>query len=141
MVNPHLDIRLQGRLLLPDDKMRRKTQGQQSHNGKPSLHPWQDHKFSVRGQSASVELSGSPLTVIRRNKNRRSYAETTGACEERRELIAARTKLLPNSHIGPGNLRQSVRTLSSAVTKSAISFSPIIPGRRILSTSMACPAT
>src|SRR5439155_5509786 len=70
-----------------------------------------------------------------------TYAETTGACEDRRELIAARTKLLPSSHMGPGNLRQSVRTLSSAVTKSAISFSPMMSGGKILSTSMACPAT
>src|SRR3954466_7942133 len=69
-------------------------------------------------------------------------AETTGgACEERRELIAARTKLLPNSHIGPGNLRHSVKTLSSAVTNNAISFSPMMSGGRILSTSMAWPAT
>jgi hypothetical protein len=37
--NLDLDIRLQGRLLLNNDEMRRKTQGQQSHNGKPSLHP------------------------------------------------------------------------------------------------------
>src|SRR6266700_6979075 len=51
---------------------------------------------------------GSPLTINGRSKHRRSYAETTGACEDRRELIAARTKLLPSSHIGPGNLRQSV---------------------------------
>src|SRR5207249_10542650 len=71
----------------------------------------------------------------------RYQAETAGACEERRELVAARTKLLPSSHIGPGNLRQSAKTLSSPVTKSAISFSPMMSGGRILSTSMACPAT
>lgn len=65
------------------------------------------------------------------------YAETGFGSADLRELMAARTKLLPSSHIGPGNLRQSVKTLSSAVTNKAISFSPIMSGGRILSTSMA----
>jgi len=57
MLNPHLDVRLQGRLLLRNDKMRRKTQGQQSHNGKLSLHPWQQHKIWGKGQSDHAEIS------------------------------------------------------------------------------------
>ena len=56
-VNPYRDVRLQGRLLLRDGKMRPKTQKRQSQNGKPSLHIWQDHKISGGGQSASAELS------------------------------------------------------------------------------------
>ena len=52
-----------------------------------------------------------------------------------RELIAARTKLWPSSHIGPGNLRQSISTLSSAVTNNAISFSPMISGGSSRTTS------
>src|SRR5436309_3071828 len=59
------------------------------------------------------------------------------ASAERREPSAAFTKLLPSSHIGPGNLRHSVSTSSSAFTNMSSSFSPMMSGGRIFITSIA----
>src|SRR5215470_9882429 len=71
-----------------------------------------------------------------------SYAETAGrASAVRFEPSAALTKLFPSSHIGPGNLRHSVSTSSSASTNKSTSFSPMMSGGRIFSTSIAWPAT
>src|SRR5215471_7369749 len=64
------------------------------------------------------------------------YADTTRGSVVRREPIAARTKLFPSSHIGPGNLRHSVSTSSSALTNMSTSFSPMISGGRIFRTSI-----
>src|SRR6476660_9621168 len=73
---------------------------------------------------------------------RQADADTPeGASLVRREPIAARTKLFPSSHIGPGNLRHSVNTSSSALTNMSTSFSPMMSGGRIFRTSIAWPAT
>src|SRR4029450_7158070 len=71
-----------------------------------------------------------------------SYAETAGrASALPLARSAALTKLFPISHIGPGNLRHSVSTSSSAFTNMSISRSPMINGGRIFITSIGCPAT
>src|SRR5205823_14211794 len=66
-----------------------------------------------------------------------SHAETGFGSADLREPRAARTKLLPSSHIGPGNLRHSVKTSSSALTNMSTSFSPMMSGGRIFITSIA----
>src|SRR5207249_2855448 len=71
----------------------------------------------------------------------RDKAETGRGSAERREPSAALTKLFPSSHIGPGNLRHSDKTSSSAFTNRSTSFSPMMSGGRIFITSIACPAT
>src|SRR6266446_7679586 len=71
----------------------------------------------------------------------RGKAETGRGSEERRDPSAALTKLLPSSHIGPGNLRHSDKTSSSALTNKSTSFSPMMSGGKIFITSIACPAT
>src|SRR5437016_8448559 len=67
----------------------------------------------------------------------RGKAETGRGSAERREPSAALTKLFPSSHIGPGNLRHSDKTSSSALTNMSTSFSPMMSGGRIFITSMA----
>src|SRR5947209_10494271 len=71
----------------------------------------------------------------------RGKAETGRGSAERRDPSAALTKLFPSSHIGPGNLRHSDKTSSSALTNMSTSFSPMIRGGRIFITSIAWPAT
>src|SRR5206468_10263874 len=66
-----------------------------------------------------------------------SQAETGRGSADLREPSAAFTKLLPSSHIGPGDLRHSVSTPSSALTNMSSSFSPMISGGRIFITSIA----
>src|SRR6266699_3507737 len=83
-----------------------------------------------------VVFFGEGVRVVSHN-----YADTGFGSADLREPRAARTKLFPNSHIGPGNLRHSVSTSSSALTNMSISRSPMINGGRIFITSMAWPAT
>src|SRR5437763_9271952 len=73
-----------------------------------------------------------PITILLHN-----HAETGFGSADLREPSAARTKLFPNSHIGPGNLRHSVRTSSNGFTNISTSFSPMISGGRIFITSIA----
>src|SRR5205809_800673 len=83
------------------------------------------------------DFDGASKTVCRVG-----YAETAGrTLAVRFEPSAALTKLFPISHIGPGNLRHSVSTSSSALTNMSTSFSPMMSGGRIFITSMAWPAT
>ena len=64
------------------------------------------------------------------------HAETGRGSADLREPSAARTKLFPSSHIGPGNLRHSLNTSSRALANISTSFSLMINGGRILITSM-----
>src|SRR5215510_7252819 len=86
-------------------------------------------------------LSSGPRVISpgqARTHARRVYAETVGrASAVRFEPSAALTKLFPSSHIGPGNLRHSVSTSSSAFTNMSTSFSAMINGGKIFITSIA----
>src|SRR5215831_18015737 len=90
-------------------------------------------------------LSSGPRVISpgqARTHARRVYAETVGrASAVRFEPSAALTKLFPSSRIGPGNLRHSVSTSSSAFTNMSTSFSAMINGGKIFITSIAWPAT
>src|SRR5215475_15630946 len=55
----------------------------------------------ARPQWGTASIGSSPI-----------HAETGFGSADLREPRAARTKLFPSSHIGPGNLRHSVRTSS-----------------------------
>src|SRR5438132_11309199 len=96
--------------------------------------PWQsekvDRRRNARDDYSTIQPMAGDAPVA-------SQAETGRGSVERRELSAARTKLFPSSHIGPGNLRHSDKTSSSASTNMSTSFSPMMRGGRIFITSIA----
>src|SRR6266404_9944695 len=95
----------------------------------------------AENEALALQLVRDPRYPCNPRLKKVSQAETGRGSADLREPSAAFTKLLPSSHIGPGNLRHSVRTSSSAFTNMSTSFSPMISGGRIFITSIACPAT